>query len=508
MSQSGLKAPEAEVLTGPKVLNFLNGAFSLIKYGFEGAYGGFGFDASGRDPVAGSYDGSTGQLTLTAGGSSESVVSKLASLLTSGRLTATNQAIVAEAYESAMESGKSKQVAMINAQQLIVTTAEFHSNAVVQAMNTLRQAAPVPSPSTKPYKAVVQIHLSGGMDSFNLLVPHSCESQGSGVSLRQQYEETRGGLAFTNKERNLIVNATGSNQPCSEFAIHPELPVAGRLYNDGNLLFVANVGVINQNRMTKLDYKDLTLTTLFAHDAMEEEAQRVDPYNQVPGTGVLGRIADELNENGFAVNKISIDDHALSTTGALGKSAPAFSVASSGSGGFNRRPQEESYFDLTGYAFRLNPETKIQSSIFAETWSDNFFTGVAVASGMSEYLSSMSLSSVWDGFESDPLAQTFQTISKLIKTHDKRGTDRDMFYASFSGWDHHTEMKAKLRDNFRQLNKALDMFVSELRAQGIWNDVVIVVTTDFGRTLTINSSSGSDHAWGSNTFVFGTFKAF
>lgn len=64
-------------------------------------------------------------------------------------------------------------------------------------------------------------------------------------------------------------------------------------------------------------------------------------------------------------------------------------------------------------------------------------------------------------------------------------------------------MKSNLSTKFIDLNIVLTSFVAEMKAQGIWNDVALVITSDFGRTLTANSGDGSDHAWGGNYFVMG-----
>lgn len=64
-------------------------------------------------------------------------------------------------------------------------------------------------------------------------------------------------------------------------------------------------------------------------------------------------------------------------------------------------------------------------------------------------------------------------------------------------------MKRNLANKFKDLNSALASFVQEMTLQGIWNSTTVVITSDFGRTLTPNSGVGSDHAWGGNYFVAG-----
>lgn len=96
-----------------------------------------------------------------------------------------------------------------------------------------------------------------------------------------------------------------------------------------------------------------------------------------------------------------------------------------------------------------------------------------------------------------------RTLNNIILTHKDRGSDRDVLFVDLGGWDHHQEMKTNLADGFQNLNTALTLFVKEMQAQNIWNNVTLVVTSEFGRTLTANSNDGSDHAWGGNYFLLG-----
>lgn len=64
-------------------------------------------------------------------------------------------------------------------------------------------------------------------------------------------------------------------------------------------------------------------------------------------------------------------------------------------------------------------------------------------------------------------------------------------------------MESRLSKGFVDLNKTLKAFVDEMKAQGVWDRVTLVVTSDFARTLTANLNKGSDYAWGGNYFVMG-----
>ena len=64
-------------------------------------------------------------------------------------------------------------------------------------------------------------------------------------------------------------------------------------------------------------------------------------------------------------------------------------------------------------------------------------------------------------------------------------------------------MKKEISKNFKLLNTSFTAFSDEMKHLGLWNNVTVVIVSDFGRTLTANSGYGSDHAWGGNYFVMG-----
>ena len=45
------------------------------------------------------------------------------------------------------------------------------------------------------------------------------------------------------------------------------------------------------------------------------------------------------------------------------------------------------------------------------------------------------------------------------------------------------------------MNSAIQPFTTEMKAQNAWDDVTIVMVSEFARTLTGNTGAGSDHAW-------------
>ena len=73
------------------------------------------------------------------------------------------------------------------------------------------------------------------------------------------------------------------------------------------------------------------------------------------------------------------------------------------------------------------------------------------------------------------------------------------------GFDTHKNNNAKLDDIFKDVNNSLHAFVKEMKSMNLWNDVTLVQTSEFGRTLTPNGS-GTDHGWGGNYMLMGKLK--
>ena len=508
VAHAGQFSPEAQVLNGPSSVNMMNTMLSYIKYGLNDCYGGFGRDVSHSCDIGNTPD-HDGNNTYAPNGAytAKEIVDELAMLLTAGRLSDSSRALIEESYNTAITAGKGSLEAMLNVQQLIATTPEFHANGLTSKTGAPRSEPAQKIPTNKPYKAVVYVMLSGGYDSYNLLVPETCSgANAEGTNVRDQYDSERGVMAFLEgAERDLTIDASGQNQPCDTFVVHDELPIIKELYDNNELIFFANTGVINNNGMTKQNYNDVTKTQLFAHNAMQKEAKKVDPFDEAPGTGVLGRAKDILSNKGHVVNSLSIDQSSIALEGVPGQSSPLRVVGRRGVNTFAQKPTAENYFDLEATAKVLNAGTDRHSNIHGETWSQQFAAGVEAGKSLADALNSATIDeTIWDADDLDSEHRDkWSTIFKLIQTRATRSVDRDVFYTEFGGWDHHQGMKNYIRDRFQRVNAGLTAFVGQLKAEGLWENTAIVFTSDFARTITPNSNDGSDHAWGGHYFMMG-----
>ena len=270
----------------PKTIGLLNGMFSLIKYGLSNCYGGFG--SRWKSCTEGNLVGAEAYLsfsrpfdstTTNEDDQAAAVVGELSTLLTSGRLSSASKGVIEAAYkEKLLQDGAD--AAMRLAQQLIITTPEFQTSNTVKLNGQVRSKPQPPQPYGTPYKAIVYVMFSGGCDSYNMLVPHTC----SGKDMYEEYALVREEVALK-KENLRVLNGTADNQICETFGVHPKLQAVQQMYNDGDLLFFTNTGVLTKET-DKHNYRSDTVTQLFAHNWMQREAQRVDPLKQEDGTGM------------------------------------------------------------------------------------------------------------------------------------------------------------------------------------------------------------------------------
>src|SRR5205807_209045 len=71
-----------------------------------------------------------------------------------------------------------------------------------------------------------------------------------------------------------------------------------------------------------------------------------------------------------------------------------------------------------------------------------------------------------------------------------------LHYANSSqGWDMHNDMLPQLRQACPPMDRAISVFLEDLEQRGLLNDILLVITGEFGRTPRINGSAGRDH-WG------------
>ena len=460
---ASLTSPEAQVLSGPKIINLMNGIISLVDLGLTECFGGFAernlWNCDRLQPgdiYYGHTDGKyrMGELTFAPSNPTDAsdVVDELSLLLTGGRLNQDSRSVIANAYASATSHDDGLRLA----QKLMFSTPEYHStNTFDMKASELRPDPQFPPPSSERHKSIIYLKIDGGMDSFNVLVPHSGCSGGKSkcigfvhtsvlcfmmpllqliimlnvyfiplLASYHHYQGVRGGLSYPQGDLHQI-DASGSNQVCSTFGIHPNLQHLQQLYNTGDLLFVANMGVL-QEKVTEDNWMEKTKIALFAHNLMNEQVEKMDINKVRPGSGVGGRMVDILINNGFKAGTVSVYGIAEALVSDL---ASLFVADPFDYQLFNPMTWAQPLWDTVKH---LNKFSNIGSGLFSETWSNLLLQSL----GENDLLyNTLSTTQLQTNFPETNLGLQLETIAKLIKSKDSRGTNRDVFYAKFGSFD-------------------------------------------------------------------------
>jgi uncharacterized protein (DUF1501 family) len=467
---ASLFSPESQVLTTPTIVGFINGIFSLVDLGLTNCYGGFGelttWWCDGYNDNDYSWKFSRGYLGYPPLDSTPNdVTDVLATLLTAGRLNVVSRQLIKESSS------------LNTVLKLIVTTPEYHSTRVTTPLK-LRPNMIVPQPSGTPYKAIIFVNLEGGMDSYNLLIPHSgC----SGTKyLYDQYASIRGELAITQSDL-LQIDASTSSQPCKTFGLHPNLGSLQQLYNDGDLTFLANTGVLQQYVNKDNWWQKTTKTSLFAHNTQQDEVNYVDIFDIEAGRGVLGRMIDVLIKNGLKASSMSISGIANAL---VSKLSPLFVIDPYNYEKVNPIPWAD---DILGHIKVLNNANRLGGNLFGDAWSSLLVRSLNENKLLYDAITNTKLNTE---FPDRWLAQQMEVVAKMIKTKNVRGSDRDIFFVDLGGFDTHSNMVEALAERMTEINEAVGAFATEMKSQSRWNDVVLVFVSEFARTLTPNTSRG------------------
>lgn len=347
------------------------------------------------------------------------------------------------------------------------------------------------APANSDYKALVCLFLSGGNDSFNMLVPTTPAEYDA-------YARIRGNLALP---RENLLQITPGNMGGRTLGIHPAMTEVQSLFNAGRVAFVSNVGSLV--RPTSLaDYKAgrYRPVSLYSHADQIKQWQTCIPDKRT-AIGWGGRAADiikSLNGPSLVSMNISLSGQNVFLTG---QQAFTYSV---GSGGAT---------SLTGYnPLSVNNLTALRTAavdsmlvgdyrnLFEKSYAEGTLDAVETYYEFTSALTGITLATPIPTGNS--LANNLAMIAKIAAANGKLGVKRQVFFVQYGGWDHHDEVINNQQTMLGNVSKALGFFNSALGDVGLQKNVTLFTASDFGRTLTSNGN-GSDHAWGGNHLAMG-----
>ncbi len=342
------------------------------------------------------------------------------------------------------------------------------------------------------YKALVCIYLAGGNDSFNMFVPSS-------VSEHADYADARQFLAVP---RDQLLPTD------SDYGFHPRMPNAQALYGQGSLAVLANVGPLIRpvTRQQYLDQARDIPPQLFSHN--DQTGLWMTAYASQPTSqGWAGRMMDLLYPNPASTPRpspsISIGGNNLWQTG----NTVRF---------YDMGREQAERLDLAYHAgpFMLSDAYAEASQLGRSSSKKMVAEHALIQDHAIEYSSLVNgaLAHAPTGFTvpfgSGGLQAQLQMVARLIAVRDRLDSNvqRQVFFVRLGGWDTHSNQLDGGPEGhpslLAQLDQSLHQFNSALGDLGVQNEVTTFTATEFGRSLTPNST-GTDHGWGGHNMIMG-----
>lgn len=356
------------------------------------------------------------------------------------------------------------------------------------------------------YKALVCVFLYGGSDSFNLFVPTAGDDY-------DKYVTARGSLALTESQ---LIDDSASGRAAS-LRFHPNLTALRDIYRDGNLAVVRNVGNLIEpvTRNSILNNRARIPIDLFAHNSQQEQVLK--SYSSRPaGTisaGWGGRMADLLTEAEFP-EIVQLDGTIKEFT-----LPPSFSVNDSNFflPGYNTTPisvnpvngpQLLRYLDATGRTSNNNRDDALSRILglsrnhLIEDFASNSFDNARDSSRELSRVIANNSNFVTPFNSSNKLDVQLRMVARMIAGRQDLGKRRQVFFVGMGGWDTHKDQLLRFDTLTSELNEGLSNFQATLTELEVENNVTTFTASDFGRTLSLNTS-GTDHGWGGHNLVMG-----
>ncbi len=305
-------------------------------------------------------------------------------------------------------------------------------------------------------KKLVVIQLSGGNDGLNTCIPFRNDI----------YYKQRPSLAI---EKSLTHSIS------DEMGLHPALTNMHRLFHDGSLTIINQVGYPNAER---------------SHFRAMDIWHTASDSDEYWDTGWLGRYLDHNCQGCTKPHGVLEIDDTLSLA-VKGEHTKALAVKDPQR--LYRNVQEkriqELYYDYHEKGERLASE---ELTFLYKTLAETVESAAYIHDKSRIYTSN-------ERYPVTPIGKQMKVTAELIRS----GVETTVFYVSLSGFDTHVRQKWQHERLLTQLDQAIATFVGDMKKSNIWKDTLIMVFSEFGRRVSQNASQGTDHGKANNVFLIG-----
>ncbi len=316
----------------------------------------------------------------------------------------------------------------------------------------------------------------------------------------------------------------GSEGEATGLGIHAYMPELAALYDNKKLSIVSGVGILveptfnEDGKIAGAKYPPF----LFSH-SHQSTAVSTLTWDALNKTGWAGRLADKWSGDG--ANKINDDIGLnLSFTGGgrifHGKFTSGLSLTSAGlekysigsnyinkvhetvseKNNFNRvynkkLSQQAKFIDFVNDTWVTAPDFDAYTA--KNAYGRNLFDkGEADRFKFRDLIGLRTHHGLKDG-----IFNSFRDTAKMLKlSKETFGNNRQIFYIDEGGFDYHSGQMEAQTKHLRTMSMAVSDFYKALEEMGMEEEVLVIQTSDFGRTMKSNSD-GTDHGWGGHGFM-------
>ncbi|WP_225224270.1 DUF1501 domain-containing protein [Limnohabitans radicicola] len=354
--------------------------------------------------------------------------------------------------------------------------------------------------SLSDYKALVCLFLYGGNDGYNVLLPADQSLHTQYLSMRPVYNATsRTGVGVPFDQVIPLNGPSGQS-----LGFHPSLVRIKQRWTQGQVAVIQNVG----NLVEPVSRSNLMVrqrpTGLFAHDEQQEISMLARSDSQGAGT-----------EQGWGASVWS------ALNGKYGLASAGVNFAMVSFGGANRwqtsplmlydnlPPNQTLNFAHLDHTSGLLGLGQSSSQPYVRSYSNqlaHFQTQSTALNSMVSNLNSPGYQAfaTTAGGQSSSLHNQLLAVVRAIEARQQlQAPGRQIFFVGMGGFDTHVDQYLIHSQLWNQIDSASHAFLTALESLGMASQVTLFTMSEFGRSLRMNASNGTDHAWSSHQWVMG-----
>ncbi|MDF2850821.1 MAG: twin-arginine translocation pathway signal [Sphingobacterium multivorum] len=297
-------------------------------------------------------------------------------------------------------------------------------------------------------KVLVILQLSGGNDGLNTIVP------------------IRNDIYFRERQTIAVDNALALTD---EAGIHPALPFFKTLYDRGELAVLNNVGYPDPN---KSHFRSMDIW---------HSASRSNEYLE---SGWIGRYLDQAcYDCDHPTQALEVND--MLSLALKGKKKKAFAFKDPKK---LYQTSREEYFHTLYQEHQHQHEEETVAYLY-QTLGDTI--------NNADYIFEQSKASkTAAAYPDSVLGKDLKTVSSLIKSD----INTQVYYLQIGSFDTHINQQQRQESLFHTINDAVEAFVDDLKKNGLFQHVMLMTFSEFGRRVAQNASNGTDHGTANQLF--------